>query len=136
MGRTENPTDRAGAVISLVGNTPMVPLRFQPEDVVLLAKCEFMNPSGSIKDRFAASVIFDAERRGALNANSVILECTSGNTGVSLAMVGAAKGYAVTILMSEGASAERRHLICQLGAELILFDSKGGYHTGINLCQW
>src|SRR5262245_46020706 len=107
-------------VLDLIGNTPVVPLRFEPEGVTLVAKCEFLNPSGSIKDRLAKGVILDAERRGLLRPDSIILECTSGNTGIALAMVGAARGYRVTVLMSEGASHERRKLIRQLGAELIL----------------
>ena len=123
------------AVLSLIGNTPLVPLRFEPEGVTLLAKCEFLNPSGSVKDRFAREVVLDAERRGALRPDSVILECTSGNTGIALAMVGAATGHRVAILMSEGASRERRHLMRQLGAEVILFQSGGGYPTGIRLAE-
>ncbi len=75
------------------------------------AKCEFLNPSGSIKDRLAKCIVLDAEQRGLLKPGSIILECTSGNTGIALAMVGAATGYRVTILMSETASVERRRLI-------------------------
>src|SRR6266542_6934640 len=125
---------RCAAVLSLIGNTPTAALHFEPEGVTLYAKCEFLNPSGSIKDRFAAAVILDAERRSLLRPDSIILECTSGNTGIALAMVGTAKGYGVTVLMSEGASHERRKLIRQLGAELILFKS-GGYQTGIDLSR-
>src|SRR5436309_5515167 len=128
-----NP-NRTSAVLDLIGNTPMVPLHFEPEGVTLYAKCEVLNPSGSIKDRLAKGVILDAERRRLLRPDSIILECTSGNTGIALAMVGAAKGYGVTVLMSEGASHERRKLIRQLGAELILFKS-GGYQTGIDLSR-
>ena len=124
---------RPGAVLALIGNTPLLPLHFQPEGLTVYAKCEFLNPSGSIKDRFASCVILDAERRGLLRPDSNILDCTSGNTGVALAMVGAAKGYRVTILMSEGASHERRQLIHQLGAELILFSSEGRYQKGIDM---
>ena len=121
-------------VLSLIGNTPCLPLRFEPEGRVIHAKCEFLNPSGSIKDRLARTIVEDGERRGALTPESIILECTSGNTGIALAMVGAAKGYRVTILMSEGASQERRSLMRQLGAELILFRA-GGYRTGIDLSR-
>src|SRR5437762_4766037 len=128
-----NP-NRSSAVLDLIGNTPVVPLQFEPEGVILYAKCEFLNPSGSIKDRLAKGVILDAEQRGLLRPDSIILECTSGNTGIALAMVGAARGYRVTVLMSEGASHERRKLIRQLGAELILFKS-GGYQTGIDLSR-
>jgi cysteine synthase A len=127
--------NRADAVLSLIGNTPTVPLRLHQEAVTLYAKCEFLNPSGSIKDRLAKCAILDAEQRGLLRPDSIILECTSGNTGVALAMVGAAKGYGVTILMSEGASQERRRLIRQLGAELILFASEGRYQRGIDITR-
>src|SRR5208282_3858533 len=122
---------RARAVLSLIGDTPLVPLHFEFEGVTLRAKCEFLNPSGSVKDRLAKSVLLDAEESGLLRPDSVILECSSGNTGIALAMVGAAMGYAVTILMSSSASEERRRLIRQLGAELILFESEGRYQTGI-----
>ena len=127
--------DRAEAVVSLVGNTPLVPLHFEPEGVTIHAKCEFLNPSGSIKDRFARSVVLDAEQRGLLRPDSIIVECSSGNTGIALSMIGAAKGYQVTILMSQGASEERRRLIRQLGAELILFESSGRYQTGIEMSR-
>src|SRR6266511_278230 len=126
---------RAEAMLSLIGNTPLVPLRFEPEGVTIFAKCEFLNPSGSVKDRLAKCVILDAEKRGLLKADSILLECTSGNTGIALAMVGAAKGYRVTILMSQGASEERRLLIRRLGAELILFESAGRYQTGIDMSR-
>ncbi|HEY3322420.1 MAG TPA: cysteine synthase family protein [Planctomycetota bacterium] len=123
------------AVLGLIGNTPLLPLRFEPEGLTVLAKCEFLNPSGSIKDRFAKAVIEDAEARGALTPESIILECTSGNTGIALAMVGAVKGYRVTILMSETASRERRSLMEQLGASVILFAPTKGYQTGIQLAD-
>ena len=125
-------SSRADTVLSLIGNTPLARLRFAAEGVTIFAKCEFLNPSGSVKDRFAKHVILDAEHRGLLKPDSIILECTSGNTGIALAMVGAAKGYRVTILMSDGASEERRRLLHQLGAELILFHSAGSYQTGID----
>ena len=128
-------SSRASAVLALIGNTPTVPLHFEPEGVTIHAKCEFLNPSGSIKDRFAAAVVMDGEERGLLRPDSIILECTSGNTGIALAMIGAAKGYRVTILMSSEASQERRRLIRQFGAELILFKSAGRYQTGINLSR-
>jgi cysteine synthase len=129
------PGDRAEAVLSLIGETPLVALHFPEEAARIFAKCEFLNPSGSIKDRLAKCVILDAERRGLLKPDSIILECTSGNTGIALAMVGAAKGYRVTILMSQGASEERRRLIRGLGAELILFQSEGRYQTGIEMSR-
>jgi cysteine synthase A len=126
---------RSAPVCDLIGDTPLIPLHFEREGVTVWAKCEFLNPSGSVKDRFARCVILDAEERGLLNAESIILECSSGNTGVALSMIGAAKGYRVTILMSAGASQERRQLIRRLGAELILFESEGRYQTGIELSR-
>lgn len=122
---------RVAPVLDLIGDTPLIALAFPVEGVTVYAKCEFLNPSGSIKDRLAKCVILDAEARGLLRPDSIILECSSGNTGVALAMIGAAKGYRVTILMSAGASQERRQLIRRLGAELILFESEGRYQTGI-----
>jgi len=121
------------AVLSLIGNTPLLRLHFQPENITLFAKAEFLNPSGSIKDRLALCVIEDAEKRGLLRSDSVILECTSGNTGIALAMVGAVKGYRVKILMSDTASVERRHLITHFGGEIQLFKATEGYGTGIAL---
>lgn len=122
-------------LLSLIGNQPTIPLWFAPEGLTVYAKCEFLNPSGSIKDRFASAVIADAEDRGMLRPDSTILECTSGNTGISLAMVGAARGYRVTILMSESASRERRQIMRHLGAEVVLFKAGGGYQTGIDLSR-
>src|SRR5205809_6272331 len=124
---------RADAMLSLIGNTPLVPLHFVPEGVTVHAKCEFLNPSGSIKDRLAKTVILDAEQRGLLKPDSIILECTSGNTGIALSMVGAAKGYRVTILMSQGASEEGPRLLRQLGAELISIEFTGRYPTVIEM---
>lgn len=129
------PIQRGDAVLSLIGNTPLVPLHFEAEGVTLLAKCEFLNPSGSIKDRLAKTVLLDARERGLLRSDSVILECTSGNTGIALSMVGAAMGYHVAILMSAGASEERRRIIRRLGAELILFESAGRYEKGIEMSR-
>lgn len=126
---------RGDALLSLVGNTPLIPLRFEPEGLTVWAKCEFLNPSGSVKDRFAANVIREAERSGALQPDSIILECSSGNTGIALAMMGAARGYRTVILLSEGSSPERRRLIQQYGGELMLFTSEGNYERGIEITR-
>ncbi len=123
------------AMLSLIGNTPLIPLHFQAENATVYAKCEFLNPGGSIKDRLAKSIILDAEQRGLLQPDSIILECTSGNTGIALAMVGAATRHRVTVLMSESASLERRQIIRQFGAELVLFRATSGYETGITLSR-
>lgn len=122
-------------VFDLIGNTPLVPLPFAKEGITIHAKCEFLNPSGSIKDRLARHVLLDAEARGLLRPDSIILECSSGNTGIALSMAGAAMGLRVCILMSAGASEERRKIIRRLGAELILFESAGQYQTGIEMSR-
>jgi cysteine synthase A len=120
-------------LLDLIGNTPLLALTFPETGLTIHAKAEFLNPSGSIKDRLALTIIEDAEARGELRADSIILECTSGNTGIALAMVGAAKGHRVRILMSDTASVERRHLIRHFGGEIELFAASAGYGTGIEL---
>jgi cysteine synthase A len=122
-------------LLGLIGRTPLVPLQFPEAGVTLHAKAEFLNPSGSIKDRLAACILLDARERGLLRPDSTILECTSGNTGIALAMVGTALGYRVKILMSETASVERRHLMRHFGAELQLFKADRGYITGIEMAE-
>lgn len=129
------PTNVRPPVLDAIGNTPLMRLSFPEAGVTLFAKAEFLNPSGSIKDRLALTLIEDAEHRGILKADSIILECTSGNTGIALAMVGAAKGYKVKILMSESASIERRQLMKQFGADVELFKPLRGYGTGIELSR-
>ncbi len=135
MSRSPLVRSRSAAVLSLVGNTPLVPLHFEAEQLTIYAKCEIFNPSGSIKDRFAKCVLVDAEQRGLLQPDSVIVECSSGNTGIAMSMIGATLGYQVRILMSASASEERRKIIRQLGAELVLFDSGGQYQTGIEMSR-
>ncbi len=103
-------------ILDLIGNTPLIRLRDEP----IFAKAEFLNPGGSIKDRVALSMIEGAERDKRLKPDSMIVEPTSGNTGIGVALVGRLKGYPVTIVMPENMSIERRKLIQTLGAELIL----------------
>ena len=103
-------------ILDLIGNTPL--LRLRNENV--FAKAEFLNPGGSIKDRVALSMLEGAERDGKLTAESIIVEPTSGNTGIGVALVGRLKGYHVRIVMPEGMSEERKKLIRALGAELVL----------------
>jgi cysteine synthase A len=133
MNALQSGVSPRAAILALIGRTSLLSLHFAEEGLTIFAKAEFLNPSGSIKDRLALTIIEDAERRGILKPDSIILECTSGNTGIALAMVGAAKGYRVKILMSDGASIERRHLIRQFGAEIELFQANAGYATGIEL---
>lgn len=113
-------------IISTVGGTPLVRLsRFFPQGN-LVAKLEYFNPAGSAKDRVAANMIADAEKRGLLKPDSVIIEPTSGNTGIGLAAVGASKGYKVILTMPDTMSVERRRLLSAYGAEIVLTDGKLG----------
>ena len=107
-------------VLKLIGNTPLVRLR--GEDIY--AKAEFLNPGGSIKDRVALAMIEGAERDGRLQPDSIIVEPTSGNTGIGVALIGRLKGYRVRIVMPEGMSEERKKIIRALGAELVLTPDK------------
>lgn len=107
-------------ILDLIGNTPL--LRFKNENI--FAKAEFLNPGGSIKDRVALAMIEGAERDGRLKEGMSIVEPTSGNTGIGVALVGRLKGYTVRIVMPEGMSEERKKLIKALGAELILTPDK------------
>jgi cysteine synthase A len=109
-------------ILDLIGNTPL--LRLKGERV--FAKAEFLNPGGSIKDRVALAMIEAAERDGRLTKDSIIIEPTSGNTGIGVALVGRLKGYRVRIVMPAGMSEERKKLIRALGAELVLTDDKDG----------
>jgi len=103
-------------ILDLIGNTPLIKLKGRN----IFAKAEFLNPGGSIKDRVALAMIEAAEREGKLSSDSILMEPTSGNTGIGIALVGCLKGYAVRIVMPEGMSEERKKLIRALGAELIL----------------
>jgi len=109
-------------LLDLIGNTPLLRLR----DENVYAKAEFLNPGGSVKDRVALAMLEGAERDGKLRSGSVIMEPTSGNTGIGVALVGRLKGYTVRIVMPEGMSVERKKLIEALGAELILTPDEEG----------
>ena len=108
----------------LIGKTPLLELtRIEAQESLkarILAKLEYLNPAGSAKDRVACAMIDDAEARGALKEGSVIIEPTSGNTGIGLASVAAARGYRIIIVMPETMSVERRQIMKAYGAELVL----------------
>jgi len=109
------------SILGTIGRTPVVRLnRIPPKNVTVYVKCEFFNPAGSVKDRLAIAIIEDAERRGALKPGQTVVEATSGNTGIALAMVCAAKGYPFVATMAESFSIERRKLMRSLGAKVIL----------------
>ena len=123
----------------LIGNTPLLELtRVEKEfslKAKLLAKIEFFNPAGSVKDRVAKAMLDDAERRGILKDSSVIIEPTSGNTGIGLCAVAAARGYKVVIVMPDTMSVERRLLMEAYGAQVVLSDGKKGMKGAIEEAQ-
>jgi cysteine synthase A len=127
MGRIYNN------IVETVGRTPLVRLNRVTAgvDATILLKCEFFNPLGSVKDRIGMSMIEDAERRGILKKDSVIIEPTSGNTGIALAFVAAAKGYKCILTMPDTMSLERRTLLAMLGAKLVLTPGMEGMKGAI-----
>src|SRR6266481_6896952 len=103
-------------ILGTIGRTPIVAIqRLAPKHVTMYVKCEFFNPLGSVKDRLAIAIIEDAERSGTLKPGQTVVEATSGNTGIALAMVCAAKGYPFVATMAETFSVERRKIIRMLG---------------------
>ncbi|MBP5523059.1 MAG: cysteine synthase A [Bacteroidaceae bacterium] len=129
----------AKQLTELIGNTPLLQLesfsRFHKIDATLIAKLEYFNPAGSVKDRVAYSMIADAERSGALRPGATIIEPTSGNTGVGLAMVSAVKGYKLILTMPETMSLERRNLVKAYGAEVVLTSGSAGMKGAIKRAE-
>ena len=108
-------------ILGTIGNTPVVKIqRLAPAGTTMYVKCEAFNPMSSVKDRLAIAMIEDAERRGTLKPGQTVIEPTSGNTGIALAMVCAAKGYPFVAIMSDSFSVERRKLMKGLGAKVVL----------------
>jgi cysteine synthase B len=117
------------SVLSLIGNTPLVRIRLLEDrfpELEVYAKAEWFNPGGSVKDRAALSMIEDAERRGSLDRGRTIIDSTSGNTGVAYALIGAARGYRVRLVMPANVSAERKALVEAFGAEAVFTDPLEG----------
>jgi cysteine synthase A len=131
MGRIYNN------IVETVGHTPLVRLNKVTAgvDATILLKCEFFNPLGSVKDRIGLSMIEDAEKRGILKKDTVIIEPTSGNTGIALAFVAAAKGYKIILTMPETMSLERRTLLAMLGAKLVLTPGPEGMKGAIRRAE-
>ena len=120
-------------ILKTIGNTPLVKInRLNDGLATILAKVESFNPAGSIKDRPALNMIEDAEKRGIINKDTVIIEPTSGNTGVGLAMVCAVKGYRMILTMPETMSIERRKLLSAFGAELVLTEGAKGMQGAVD----
>jgi S-sulfo-L-cysteine synthase (O-acetyl-L-serine-dependent) len=116
-------------ITQLIGNTPLLKIRLFERDfprVEVYAKAEWFNPGGSVKDRAALSMIVDGEKRGALTRDKTIIDSTSGNTGIAYALVGAAKGYRVKLVMPGNVSAERKALVVAYGAEIVYSDPLEG----------
>ena len=128
---------RSGDILDAIGNTPLVELpRITPKKGVrIFAKMEGNNPTGSLKDRIAKYMIEHAERSGDLTRDKTILEPTSGNTGIALAMIGRRKGYKVKVVIPENATPERRQLLEIFGAEMIYSDGTKGSNGAIELAQ-
>ncbi|PYM21091.1 MAG: cysteine synthase A [Candidatus Rokuibacteriota bacterium] len=122
MNESRSETKVMASVLDLVGGTPMVRLNRLPKSgsATVVAKVEALNPGGSVKDRIALAMIEDAERRGMLKPGSTIVEPTSGNTGIGLAMVSAVKGYRLILTMPDDMSVERQRLLARYGAEIHL----------------
>src|SRR5881227_1132931 len=131
MGRIYNN------IVETVGRTPLVKLNRITAGLHarILLKCEFFNPLGSVKDRIGMSMIEDAEKRGILKKDTVIIEPTSGNTGIALAFVAAAKGYQLILTMPETMSLERRTLLAMLGAKLVLTPGTEGMKGAISRAE-
>jgi len=127
----------AGNITELVGNTPLVRLNriTGGTEAEVVAKLESFNPAGSIKDRLAVAMIVDAEAKGLINGNTVIIEPTSGNTGIGLACVCAARGYRLVIVMPDSMSVERRQLLSLFGAEIVLTPGAEGMPGAIRRAE-
>jgi S-sulfo-L-cysteine synthase (O-acetyl-L-serine-dependent) len=132
------PVDTATPVTSLIGNTPLLRLRLFERAFPRLevyAKAEWFNPGGSVKDRAALAMIEDGERRGTLTPGRTIIDSTSGNTGIAYALVGAAKGYPVQLVMPSNVSEERKQLVIAYGAEIVYTDPLEGSDGAIVRCR-
>jgi S-sulfo-L-cysteine synthase (O-acetyl-L-serine-dependent) len=134
------PLTRADAepLLATIGNTPLVRLEKIPADfpgIEILGKAEFFNPGGSVKDRAALHMVLDGERSGRLNRSRVILDATSGNTGIAYAMIAANRGYKVKLCLPANASVERQRILRAYGAEMVFSDAAEGSDGAIRLCR-
>ena len=126
---TRGSPSTSTSIVDLIGNTPLVRLsRFETglHDIELWAKAEWRNPGGSVKDRPAARMILEGERSGALTRDKILLDATSGNTGIAYAMIGAARGYRVRLCVPENVTPERKRILKAFGAEIVFTDPMEG----------
>src|ERR1700710_2937873 len=123
------------SIVDAIGDTPIVRLRNLPKQhgvhATILAKLEYFNPAASVKDRIGAAMIIAMEKAGVINADTVLIEPTSGNTGIALAYVAASRGYALKLVMPESMSIERRKMLALLGAEIVLTPAAQGMKGAI-----
>jgi len=133
LARTE-----AEPLLATIGNTPLLRLEKIAREfpgIEIFAKAEYFNPGGSVKDRAALNMVLDGERSGKLNHNRVILDATSGNTGIAYAMIGANRGYRVKLVLPANASVERQRILKAYGAEMMFSDAAEGSDGAIRLCR-
>src|SRR6188474_2191590 len=126
------------SILDVVGNTPMVRLNNMGKDfpnVEFLAKCEFLNPGGSLKDRIGVQMLLEAEKEGRIKPGDTLIEATSGNTGIGLAMACAVRGYRMLLVMPEDLSVERAQTMKAFGAELVLTPRAGGMEYARDLAE-
>jgi cysteine synthase B len=129
---------RAVNLLATIGNTPLIRLEKIAADlpgIEIYAKAEYFNPGGSVKDRAGLNMILDGERSGRLTKDRIILDSTSGNTGIAYAMIGAAKGYRVKLCLPANASIERKRILKAYGAEMLFSDAAEGSDGAIRLCR-
>jgi cysteine synthase B len=133
LARTE-----AEPLLATIGSTPLLRLEKIAREfpgIEIFAKAEYFNPGGSVKDRAALNMVLDGERSGRLNHNRVILDATSGNTGIAYAMIGANRGYQVKLVLPANASVERQRILKAYGAEMVFSDAADGSDGAIRLCR-
>jgi cysteine synthase B len=129
---------QAEPLLATIGNTPLLRLEKIAGEfpgIEIFAKAEYFNPGGSVKDRAALNMVLDGERSGRLNPNRVILDATSGNTGIAYAMIGANRGYQVKLVLPANASVERQRILKAYGAEMLFSDAAEGSDGAIRLCR-
>src|SRR6266446_10006059 len=125
-------------LLKLIGNTPLLRMERIARDlpgIEIYGKAEFFNPGGSVKDRAALNMILDGERTGKLTRDRVILDSTSGNTGIAYAMIGAYRGYRVKLCLPKNASMERKHVLQGYGAEVVFSEPAERWDGAIRICR-